>query len=96
MVIDWISSSVSSRLGMSSSTFKKPSYGLEQSIWAVMPVLPPPEDEEEFQGYDDFTNKKSAVVLNFVYTQTKKGGEFSFTLQYSNMVWVILADCEIL
>ena len=51
---------------------------------------------EEFQGYDDFTNKKSAVVLNFVYTQTRKGDEFSFTLQYSNMVWVILADCEIL
>ena len=52
--------------------------------------------KEEFQGYEDFTKKKSDGVMNFVYTQTKKGGEFSFTLQFANGVFVILAECEIL
>ena len=52
--------------------------------------------KEEFQGYDDFTNKNSDGVMNFVYNQTTRGGQFSFTLQFSNGVFIILAECEIL
>jgi hypothetical protein len=52
--------------------------------------------KEEFQGYDDFTNKQSDGVMNFVYSQSRQEGQFSFTLQFSNVVWVIIAECEIL
>jgi len=53
--------------------------------------------KEEFQGYDDFTNKKSDGVMNFVYAgENSQEGQFSFTLQFSNRVWVIIAECEIL
>ena len=55
--------------------------------------------KEEFQGYDDFTNQQSGGsggVINFVYTQTGEEGQFSFTLQFSDVVWVIIAECEIL
>ena len=52
---------------------------------------------EQFQGYNDFTHQHMVGgVTNFVYTQTKKGGEFSFILQGSLGVFVILAECEIL
>ena len=48
-------------------------------------------------GYNDFTHQHMVGgVTNFVYTQTKKGGEFSFILQGSLGVFVILAECEIL
>ena len=52
--------------------------------------------KEEFQGYEDFLTKNSDGVMNFVYSETRKEGLFSFTFQGPNIIWVIMADCEIL
>ena len=51
--------------------------------------------DEVFQGYNDWTDKNSDGVENFVYTLRRDGGEFSFTRQFANTIEVVLADCRI-
>ena len=51
--------------------------------------------DEVFQGYNDWTDRNAEGVINFVYTLTRYGGEFSFTRQFANTIEVVLADCRI-